>query len=238
MTTAAFPNVASTTIDGGDLNDTITGSERNDTIIWNPGDDDDTNDGGAGSDTIQVNGGGGAESFTAKPSVTPGFQVRFDRIAPAANPAPFNIEIVNAERLDMNTGGGDDNFLGAAALTGVIALDVDGGEGNDTLQGGDGADTIAGDAGNDTITLDDNPLNTRDVALGGDGDDTMIWNGGDDDDVNDGGAGNDTVTVNGANAAEAFTLKASTTGHATFDRAPTPGQGRSTSTSPRPSGST
>ena len=73
--------------------------------------------------------------------------------------------------------------------------------GNDNLDGGDGADLIAGEAGNDTITPDDNPLNTRDVALGGDGDDAMIWNGGDDDDVNDGGAGNDTVTVNGARAA-------------------------------------
>ena len=108
----------------------------------------------------------------------------------------------------------------------AVKLDIRGGDGNDTLDGGDGADLIAGDGGNDTITLDDNPVGTRDVALGGDGDDTMTWNGGDDDDVNDGGAGNDTVTVNGAAAPEAFTLNASATaGHATFDRAATPGPG-------------
>ena len=115
VTTAAFPNVASTTIDGGDLNDTITGSERNDTIIWNPGDDDDTNDGGGRQRHDPGQRRRRAEQFTVKPSVAPGFTVRFDRIAPAANPAPFNIEIVNAERLDMNTGGGDDDFTGAAA---------------------------------------------------------------------------------------------------------------------------
>jgi Ca2+-binding RTX toxin-like protein len=106
-----------------------------------------------------------------------------------------------------------------------IKLDIRGGAGNDNLDGGDGADLIAGEAGNDTITPDDNPINTRDIAQGGDGDDVMIWNGGDDDDVNDGGAGNDTVTVNGAGQPEVFTLNASAPGHASFDRAATPGPG-------------
>ena len=227
VTAAAFTTLTSTTIDAGDLNDSITGSERDDTIIWNPGDDDDTNDGGAGTDTIQVNGGGGAEQFTAKPSVTPGFQVRFDRTAPAANPAPFNIEIVNAERLDMNTGGGDDGFTADGGLDALgFKLDVSGGDGNDVLVGDDGADTIAGDAGNDTITADDNPVGTRDVALGGDGDDKMIWNGGDDDDINEGGAGNDVSEVNGAPADEIFTIKPSpTAGRVLFDRLATPGPG-------------
>jgi len=34
VTTAQFGNVASTTVDAGDLNDTITGSERDDTMVW------------------------------------------------------------------------------------------------------------------------------------------------------------------------------------------------------------
>ena len=194
-------------------------------MIWNGGDDDDVNDGGAGSDTVTVNGAPVAESFTLDASATPG-HATFDRAA-APGPGPFNIDITASERLDMNLNGGDDAFAsnGAIAALGLHA-DVEGADGNDTIDGSDAADLLDGGAGNDTITLDDNPAGTRDVALGGDGDDTMIWNGGDDDDVNDGGAGNDTVTVNGAPVAESFTLDASATpGHATFDRAAAPGPG-------------
>jgi Ca2+-binding RTX toxin-like protein len=247
VTKVAFPAVTAVTVDGGAGTDDITGSELNDrilggtndpgtrdtanggpgddTLVWNPGQGDDINNGDAGTDTIEVNGGGGGEQFTVKPSATPG-RVAFDRTGPTP-PGPFNLDIGTAERLDLNANGGDDSLVSDAGLDALgFKLDIAGGDGNDTLDGGDGADLIAGDAGNDTITLDDNPLNTRDIAQGGDGDDTMIWNGGDDDDVNDGGAGNDTVTVNGAPVAEAFTLNASPTpGHATFDRAATPGPG-------------
>ena len=252
VTKAAFPAVTSVTLNGGGGDDTVTGSEYpdvmnggdgndrligdnndagtddvangqagDDTMVWNPGDGDDVNEGGAGTDTVEVNGGGN-EQFTVEPSPTAG-RVLFDRV----NPAPFNVDIGTSERLDLNAGAGDDSLVADAGLDALgFKLDISGGDGNDNLDGGDGADVIAGDAGNDTITPDDNPAGTRDVALGGDGDDTMIWNGGDDDDVNDGGAGNDTVTVNGAPVAEAFTLNASATaGHATFDRAAAPGPG-------------
>ena len=181
--------------------------------------------GGDGADSIQVNGAGVAEAFTVKPSATAG-RVTFDRLA-TPGPGAFNLDIGTAERLELLANGGDDSLVSDAGLDALgFKLDIRGGDGNDNLDGGDGADQIAGEAGNDTITLDDNPAGTRDVALGGDGDDTMTWNGGDDDDVNDGGAGNDKVTVNGAALPEAFTLNASATaGHATFDRAATPGPG-------------
>jgi Ca2+-binding RTX toxin-like protein len=252
VTKAAFPAITAVTLNGGGGPDTITGSEYpdvmnggegddrligdnndagtddvangeggNDTMVWNPGDGDDTNEGGAGTDTVEVNGGGN-EQFTVKPSPTAG-RVLFDRV----NPAPFNVDIGTSERLDLNAAGGDDSLVSDAGLDALgFTLDISGGEGIDNLDGGDGADVIAGDAGNDTITPDDNPPNTRDIALGGEGDDTMTWNGGDDDDVNDGGAGNDTVTVNGAPVAESFTLNASAVaGHASFDRLATPGPG-------------
>ena len=256
VTDAAFTALNQTTINAGDGEDRIFGSERvdemhggngndqiigddnpantrdvfegeagDDLLIWRGGEDDDIMNGGDGADSIQVNGAGVAEAFTVKPSATAG-RVTFDRLA-TPGPGAFNLDIGTAERLELLANGGDDSLVSDAGLDALgFKLDIHGGDGNDNLDGGDGADQIAGEAGNDTITLDDNPAGTRDVALGGDGDDTMIWNGGDDDDVNDGGAGNDKVTVNGAALPEAFTLNASATaGHATFDRAATPGPG-------------
>ena len=72
-------------------------------MIWNPGDDTDLNEGGAGTDTVEVNGGNGAEQFTTTAN---GTRVRFDRL----NPAPFSIDIGTSENLVLNANGGDDSF--------------------------------------------------------------------------------------------------------------------------------
>ena len=240
VTPGAFPSISSVTVDGGAGNDTITGSGHgdrllggdndddvsglagNDTIVWNPGEDTDRNEGGAGIDTIEVNGAGGAEAFTVKPSTTAG-RVQFDRV----NPAPFGLDIGTAERLDLNMGGGDDSFTADAGLDALgFALDVDGGTGNDTIEGGDGADLLSGGDGDDRIIPDDNPAGPnapRDDARGGAGNDTIVWNGGDDDDLNEGGDGVDTIEVNGAAFSETFTVKPGPNGRVIFDRAlPTP----------------
>src|SRR5688572_25489980 len=50
---------------GGDGDDQMFGEGGNDRMVWNPGDDSDLMEGGAGTDTAEVNGGGGAEIFTA-----------------------------------------------------------------------------------------------------------------------------------------------------------------------------
>ena len=256
VTDAAFTALTQTVINAGGGNDRIFGSERvdvmhgeagndqiigddnpvgtrdqfygdagDDLLIWRGGEDDDTMEGGDGVDVIQVNGAPAAEAFTVKPSTTAG-RVTFDRLA-TPGPGPFNLDIGTSESLQLLANGGDDSLVSDAGLDALgFKLNISGGDGNDNLDGGDGADLIAGDAGNDTIQLDDNPAGTRETALGGDGDDTMIWNGGDDDDRNDGGAGNDTVTVNGAAADEVFSLNASATpGEARFERAATPGPG-------------
>ena len=55
-------------------------------MIWNPGDGTDLNEGGDGIDTVEVNGGNGAETFTATAN---GHRVRFDRVTPA----PFSLDI-------------------------------------------------------------------------------------------------------------------------------------------------
>src|SRR5919202_1533373 len=115
-------------------------------MVWNPGDGTDLNEGGAGTDTTEVNGGNGAEAFTATAS---GSRVRFDRV----NPAPFSIDIGTTESLVLNANGGDGNDL------------VNGGRGNDTaLLGagddtfawnpGDGSDSVEGQAGQDRMIFD------------------------------------------------------------------------------------
>src|SRR5947208_8016773 len=128
-------------------------------MIWNPGDGSALNEGGAGNDTVEVNGGNGAETFTATPN---GTRVRFDRVSPA----PFTLDIGTSENLMVNMNGGDDTFTGSNGLATLISLAVDGGAGNDTITGGDGGDRLDGGDGNDLIT-------------GGRGNDTAFLGAGD-----------------------------------------------------------
>jgi Ca2+-binding RTX toxin-like protein len=204
--------------------DRFLGEAGDDTLVWNGGHDDDTMDGGDGNDTIEVNGAAAGETFTVKPSATPG-RVQFDRAAPTPTPPGlFNLDIGTSERLDLNMAAGNDTFTADAGLDALgFKLDVDAGAGDDSVDGGDGADLLEGGDGNDRIAPDDNPLNTLDDARGGAGDDTIVWNGGDDDDLNEGGDGTDTVEVNGAPLPETFTVKPSATaGRIRFDRVGTP----------------
>ena len=128
--------------------ETALGGDGDDTMTWNGGDDDDLNDGGAGNDTVTVNGAGAPEAFTLNASATPG-HATFDRAA-APGPGPFNIDIVASERLDLNAAAGDDTFSSAGAIAALgLHADVEGGDGNDTLDGSDAADVIDGGLGND-----------------------------------------------------------------------------------------
>ena len=191
------------------------GDAGDDTIVWNPGDDDDVNEGGDGNDTSVITGGGASETFTVNPVAG---RVRLDR----TNPAPFFVDIGTTETLRVDAGDGDDVVTGTIGLAGLVALELNGGAGNDTLTGGDSADLLRGGPGNDTLIGDNNPAATTDRVFGDDGDDTMTWNPGDGDDTNDGGAGLDTTLVNGAGAAERFAI-AEQAGRVHFQRTtPTP----------------
>jgi Ca2+-binding RTX toxin-like protein len=185
------------TLTGGTGNDQVFGEAGNDRMIWNPGDGTDLNEGGDGIDTVEVNGGNGAETFTVTPN---GTRVRFDR----TDPAPFSLDIGTSENLVVNMNGGDDSFSASNGLAPLISLTVDGGAGNDRIAGGDGNDTLIGGDGNDTI------IGGRgaDVLIGGNGDDTFVWNPGDGSDVIDGQAGHDTLQFNGSNASENINLSA------------------------------
>ncbi len=179
------------TITGGDADDQAFGQGGDDRMIWNPGDDTDLNEGGAGTDTVEVNGGNGAEQFTTTAN---GTRVRFDRVTPA----PFSIDIGTSEKLVLNANGGDDQFSATGNLAALIGITVDGGNGNDTLLGGNGADFLLGGDGNDLV--DGNQGD--DTALLGAGDDTFRWDPGDGSDIVEGQDGRDTMAFNGANINE------------------------------------
>jgi RTX calcium-binding nonapeptide repeat (4 copies) len=182
---------------GGAGSDQSVGGTGDDQLIWNPGDGSDLNEGGDGSDAVVVNGGGVGEAFTATANAT---RVRFDRVSPL----PFSLDIGTSERLVVNANGGDDSFAASGDLAPLIALDVDGGPGNDRISGGNGNDTLTGGPGDDEI--DGNA--GADTADLGDGTDTFTWDAGDGSDTVEGQAGQDALVFNGAAAAEQMTLSA------------------------------
>ena len=185
------------TLTGGDADDQAFGQSDNDRMIWNPGDDTDLNEGGGGVDTVEVNGGNGAEQFAATAN---GMRVRFDRV----NPAPFAIDIGTSENLVVNANGGDDSFSATGDLATLIKITVDGGAGNDTLLGSNGVDLLLGGDGNDFADGNQG----SDVALLGAGDDRFQWDPGDGSDTVEGQDGTDTMLFNGSNAGELFEASA------------------------------
>ena len=166
-------------------------------MIWNPGDDTDLFEGGDGTDTAEVNGGNGAEVFTATAN---GTRVRFDRL----DPAPFSLDIGTTEKLVVNMNGGDDSFSATGNLAALISVTVDGGTGNDTILGSNGADTLIGGDGNDFI----DGQQGNDLAQLGAGDDVFQWDPGDGSDTVEGGDGYDTMLFNGSNIGEIMEISA------------------------------
>ena len=201
-----FGGAGNDTLTGGDADDQMFGQGGDDRMIWNPGDDTDLTEGGAGIDTVEVNGGDGAEQFTLTAN---GDRVRFDRL----NPAPFSIDIGTTENVVVNMNGGDDSFSATGNLAALVAVTVDGGDGNDTILGSNGDDVLLGGDGNDFI----DGQQGSDVAFLGAGDDVFQWDPGDGSDVVEGQDGTDTMLFNGSAANEIFALSANG-GRALFTR--------------------
>ena len=181
------------TLTGGDADDQVFGESGDDRMIWNPGDDTDLNEGGAGDDTVEVNGGGGAEVFTTTAN---GTRVRFDRL----DPAPFAIDIGTSEKLVLNANGGDDRFSATGNLAALIQITADGGAGADTLLGSNGIDLLRGGDGDDFV----DGQQGNDVGFLGAGNDTFQWDPGDGSDTLEGQDGSDTMLFNGSAANEIF----------------------------------
>jgi Ca2+-binding RTX toxin-like protein len=202
----AFGGSDADTLTGGDADDLIFGQGGDDRMIWNPGDDTDLNEGGAGLDTVELNGGGGAEIFTTTAN---GTRVRFDRL----DPAPFSIDIGTSERLVLNASGGNDQFSATGNLAALIQITVDGGAGDDTLLGSNGIDTLIGGDNNDFI----DGQQGNDFIFLGTGDDTAQWDPGDGSDVIEGQAGADKLVFNGSAGNEIMEVSANG-GRARFTR--------------------
>jgi Ca2+-binding RTX toxin-like protein len=185
------------TATGGDADDLVFGQGGDDRMIWNPGDDTDLDEGGAGVDTVVVNGGGGAEQFTTTAN---GTRVRFDRL----DPAPFALDIGTSERLTLNALGGNDAFSATGNLAALIAITVDGGAGDDTLLGSNGIDVFLAGDGNDFV----DGQQGNDVAFLGAGDDSFQWDPGDASDVVEGQDGADRLVFNGSAADENIDVSA------------------------------
>lgn len=160
-------------IDGGHGNDTINALGGNDTILGNDGDD--VINAGAGNDSIS--GGDGHDSIAGE-----------------------------AGDDSINSGDGDDSISGGSGVDNVFAGNgedlVHGDAGDDVLNGDGGIDTVFGDDGNDSILGGE----FADSLLGGSGNDTIngqagndIISGGDGNDFLKGGLGNDLLSGNSGN---------------------------------------
>ncbi len=192
-----FGGAGNDTLTGGDGNDQVFGEAGNDLFVWNPGDDTDLFEGGADTDTTQVNGGGGAEVFTATAN---GTRVRLDRL----DPAPFSLDLGTMEKLVVDMNGGDDSFSATGNLAALISVTVDGGAGNDTILGSNGADLLIGGDGDDFV----DGQQGNDVAFLGAGDDVFQWDPGDGSDVVEGQDGTDRLLFNGSAGSEIMTASA------------------------------
>src|SRR5262249_42009778 len=186
---------------GGDGDDQVFGQGGDDRMIWNPGDDSGLFEGGAGTDTAEVNGGKRPEAFDVTAN---GTRVRFDRVTPA----PFFLDIGTTENLVVNANGGDDVITAGNGLSTLIQLTLDGGTGNDTITGGDGNDPLRGGDANDRSNHGRRNTITAQLCID---DDTIVWNPGDASDVVEGQDGFDTLQFNGANISEKIDISANGT---------------------------
>ena len=171
---------------GGTGDDVAWLGDGNDRFTWNPGDGDDVSEGGNDSDTLRFNGSDGDELMTVT-ALNGGF--RFFR-----DLGDITVDIENVERLDVDTKGGDDVFVG----TGTAIQRM-------TIRTGDGDDTASGGRGNDWASL-------------GNGDDRFIWNPGDGSDRVFGGRGLDTLEFNGSNGNEVMAITADAAGTSQLTR--------------------
>lgn len=91
------------------------------------------------------------------------------------------------------SGGPLSNIISIGKGLSGLSIEVDGGDGDDTITGGNGGETLRGGAGNDTI----NGKNGKDNIFGDDGNDTL--NGGNGKDTIEGGAGDDVISGGNGN---------------------------------------
>ena len=162
--------------------------------------------GASASDVVKVAGTAGADTVNVIADGTD--------VAVYGATAAMQLRLTTVEVLDVELGAGDDSFSAVGNVASLVTLDVDGGDGGDTLLGGNGADILAGGAGDDF--LDGNQ--GLDTLLGGDGFDGFQWDPGDSSDTIVGGAGADRLVFNGSGASERLELSSAAGGHVRLTR--------------------
>ena len=183
------------TIEGQGGDDFVDGDADEDQLVWSgQADGDDTLVGGGGQNQVLVDGTAAADTYVVGQSATGELTVS-EGTATVTVDETIRTAVVNGNS-------GDDTItIGDLRQVGRIALTIDGGVGNDTinasaalfadlrfaLNGGDGQDTITGSP-------------QGDIVSGGDGDDSVLAGGGEDTvdgdagaDFIDGGAGDDSL---------------------------------------------
>jgi Ca2+-binding RTX toxin-like protein len=199
---------------GNKGNDTMLGGRGNDMLVWNNGDGSDLMNGGSGYDRVQVNfdtdlvNDNLQNKDVAEFSLTDaGVQFTRTVLNDQTERGLFQLDIRETEALETNFGGGEDTAEIKGAVLDEIMLDIDGGDGLDTLDLSQVAAAIqvdlrAGTMGASTAENFENVIGTTfadqikgdgqaNVISGLGGDDTIRGRSGDDTLV--GGKGNDTV---------------------------------------------
>ena len=150
---------------------------------------------GLGGDAVDVNGADGPDTMQVFESTghalvsVEGWTVMADAVAMG--------------RLAVNGLGGDDVIVAFSSAT-LLPLQLDGGEGNDTIRGANFPEVIFGGPGNDFI---DGGLGADTVHMG-EGDDTFNWDPGDGSDLVEGEDGADALVFNGSNIGEEIAVTA------------------------------
>ena len=156
------------------------------------GDGLDTINAGAGADRVALGASDNKDTFVlSTPPTGPAQLVREE--------GGLQKKLTGVETLDLCLGGGDDVFTNGTTGGTPIAVQVDGGAGNDNLYGTSGADVLDGSYGNDSIFGGAG----ADSVTGGPGDDRMEWGsatGGAD--VLDGSEGTDLIAFFGSKFAD------------------------------------
>ena len=191
---------------GGD--DVINGGTNDDTIVWKQ-DGADTIDGSEGRDQVEVRGTSGVDTIAVGQSgstltVTGGASILSlpnalqdfangleELVINGGNGADLititDVDNVGSILIQANGQNGDDTISAAGAALGVARLQIDGGNGNDTLTGSAGDETLLGSAGDDSLSGDDGD----DTLVGGEGQDALNGDAGND--LIQGNVGNDTL---------------------------------------------
>lgn len=123
------------------------------------------------------------------------------------NGTPTTLAVSPSATITVDAGAGADTVDLALLPAGSYgAAVVNGGDGDDRLSGGPAGDRLVGGKGHDVVN-------------GNSGNDVLVWNNGDASDDVKGDVGADEVEINGATAADQFTItKDATTGHVLIHR--------------------